>query len=64
MNYNKMQKIIVASKNPVKIKAALQGFQEMFPEGFFEAEGIAVPSGVSDQPMGNEETYQGAWNRV
>jgi len=59
-----MKKIMVASKNPVKIKAALNGFQEMFPEGVFEAEGVAVPSGVNDQPMGNEETYQGAWNRV
>lgn len=59
-----MKKIIVASKNPVKIEAALKGFQEMFPESIFEAEGIAASSGVSNQPMGDEETYQGAWNRV
>ncbi|MEM8523985.1 MAG: inosine/xanthosine triphosphatase [Bacteroidota bacterium] len=59
-----MKKIIIASKNPVKIQAALNGFQEMFPKVLFEAKGIAVPSGVSDQPMGSEETFQGAWNRV
>lgn len=59
-----MKKIIVASKNPVKIKAALQGFQEMFPKEIFDAEGIKVPSGVNDQPVGSEETYQGALNRV
>ncbi|MEL6719747.1 MAG: inosine/xanthosine triphosphatase [Bacteroidota bacterium] len=59
-----MKKIIVASKNPVKVQAALKGFQEMFPEDNFEVQGIAVPSGVSDQPMGDKETFQGAWNRV
>ncbi|MEL7423786.1 MAG: inosine/xanthosine triphosphatase [Bacteroidota bacterium] len=59
-----MPHIIVASRNPVKVQAALQGFEEMFPEQGFIAEGINVPSGVSDQPIGDEETYQGAWNRV
>ncbi len=59
-----MIKIIVASKNPVKIEAALQGFREMFPKETFEAEGVSVASGVSDQPVGDEETYQGALNRV
>lgn len=59
-----MQKLVVASKNPVKIESALAGFQEMFPKQEFTVEGISVPSGVSDQPMGDEETYQGAWNRV
>lgn len=57
-------KIVVASRNPVKIASALAGFQEMFPEQSFTTEGISVPSGVSDQPIGDEETYQGAWNRV
>lgn len=57
-------KIIVASKNPVKIASALAGFQEMFPQESFVAEGISVPSGVSDQPLGDEETYRGALNRV
>lgn len=59
-----MKKIIVASKNPTKIEAALKGFQEMFSKEFFEAIGISVPSNVSDQPMGDEETFKGAWNRV
>ena len=59
-----MKKIVVASRNPTKINAALNGFQEMFPNETFEAIGISVPSGVSDQPIGDEETYQGAFNRV
>lgn len=59
-----MQKIIVASKNPVKIQSTLLGFQEMFPDGDFEASGVSIPSGVNDQPMGDEETFQGALNRA
>jgi len=59
-----MKKIIVASKNPVKIGAALEGFTIMFPEEAFEVEGVSAVSGVSDQPMSNAETLQGARQRV
>ena len=41
-----MKKIIVASNNPVKIRATLEGFQTMFPSEVFEIMGISVPSGV------------------
>ncbi len=57
-------RIIVASSNPVKIGSALEGFREMFPDESFEAEGAAIPSGVSAQPIGDDETYQGAFNRA
>ncbi len=57
-------KIIVASTNPVKIQSALHGFQQMFPAESFTVEGISVPSGVSDQPMTDEATLQGAINRA
>ena len=56
-------KIAVASKNPVKIEAVREAFAECFSETF-TLEGIAVHSGVSDQPMGNKETWQGARNRA
>ncbi|MEM1215877.1 MAG: inosine/xanthosine triphosphatase [Bacteroidota bacterium] len=59
-----MPHLIVASQNPVKKAAALQGFQELFRDQTFTVEGLSVPSGVSDQPLGDTETYQGAWNRV
>ena len=59
-----MKKVYVASKNPVKIKAAEEGFQRMFPKETFTYEGVSVPSGVSDQPLSNEETYTGALNRA
>jgi inosine/xanthosine triphosphatase len=58
------QTIIVASKNPVKIDATRIGFERMFPDQTYTFEGLSVPSGVSDQPMSNAETLQGAQNRV
>lgn len=58
------QKIIIASKNPVKMRATLHGFQMMFPQYVFEIEGISVPSGVSDQPQTDMETIKGARERV
>ncbi len=59
-----MKKIIVASKNPVKIAAAQSAFERMFPDENFLFEGVSAPSGVSDQSMSDTETYQGALNRV
>ena len=59
-----MKKIIVASRNPVKAEAVLSGFQRVFPEETFDVEGVAVPSGVSDQPMTDAETLQGAKTRA
>lgn len=59
-----MKTIILASNNPVKIQAALQGFQRMFPAEEFAIRQVSVPSGVSSQPFSDQETYQGASNRV
>lgn len=59
-----MKKIVVASKNPVKIKATLDGFQKIFSDEQFEIESVSVFSGVSDQPQDDSETFSGAWNRV
>jgi inosine/xanthosine triphosphatase len=57
-------KVIVASKNPVKLNAAALGFNAMFNNVVFDFHAIEVASDVSDQPMGNEETYLGAVNRA
>ena len=59
-----LEKIAVGSKNPVKVASALAGFQTMFPDRSFAAEGFAAESGVSDQPMSSDETLQGANNRA
>jgi inosine/xanthosine triphosphatase len=57
-------KVVVASKNPVKLNATRLGFEQMFPGEEVEIEGVSVPSGVSDQPMCNDEIYTGALNRA
>lgn len=44
--------------------AALRGFREMFPGEEFKIYGIQVESGVSSQPISDQETYQGAYNRA
>lgn len=59
-----MKRVIIASTNPVKIEATRLGFEKMFPDETFTFEGHAVNSGVSDQPIGREETLSGARNRV
>lgn len=59
-----MKKIIIASKNPVKIRATKIAFEKMFPAEEFEFQGISVPSGVSDQPKNDPETFLGALNRA
>lgn len=59
-----MKTIAVASTNPVKIQAARAGFEALFPGETFAAQGVSVPSGVSDQPMTDEETLAGALNRA
>jgi inosine/xanthosine triphosphatase len=59
-----MKKIIIASKNPVKINATLSGFQKMFPSETFEITSVSVSSNVDNQPKNDYETFQGAWNRA
>jgi inosine/xanthosine triphosphatase len=57
-------KVIIASKNPVKINAVKAAFSEAFLDIDFEFKGIASDSGVPDQPIGEKQTFQGAKNRL
>jgi inosine/xanthosine triphosphatase len=59
-----MKKIIVASQNPVKMKAALVGFSKMFPKEKFHLEAVPAPSGVRNQPQDEAEALRGALHRV
>ncbi len=54
-------KILVGSKNPVKIASVEEAFSIYFKN--VSVEGIDVDSGVSVQPV-NDETYLGARNRA
>jgi inosine/xanthosine triphosphatase len=56
--------IKVASANPAKIKAVTSAFAEAFPAETLDVQGMAVASGVADQPMTSDETLLGAMNRV
>ncbi len=55
--------IVVASTNPVKIQAAVNGFQRLFPGSALNVSAVAVPSEVAHQPLSDEETLRGALNR-
>ena len=57
-------KIVVTSRNPVKIEAVRQAFLSQFPELEMQLIPVGVESGVPDQPMSDQETRQGARNRV
>ena len=55
-------RIAAGSTNPAKLRAL-----EIAASSFFERvviEGVDVPSGVPDQPWGDDETAQGALNRA
>jgi len=54
-------KILVGSKNPVKINSAKEAFEKFFDT--VETLGIDVSSGVPDQPV-NGDTFTGAKNRA
>lgn len=56
--------IAVGSKNPVKIAAVKEAFELVWPEEDIEVVGVEVPSGVSNQPMTDDETIKGAMNRA
>lgn len=54
--------IAVGSTNPTKIDPVKAVFSYHFKE--VKVIGVSVPSGVREQPLGEEEMYQGALNRA
>ena len=59
-----MKIIALASRNPVKAQAALNGFHRMFPDQQFTLQMAVVESGVRSQPLSSNETLSGACNRA
>lgn len=57
-------KLCVASQNPVKINAAKEALQLVFPGADVESVGVNAPSLVAEQPMTEDETREGAENRL
>lgn len=56
--------VVVGSNNPVKIQAVKVAFEMMFQSASIKISPVNVPSGVSDQPFGDDETKLGARNRA
>ena len=59
-----MKHIVVASTNPVKVQAALQGFKRIFAREEFHVTPLPACSDVSDQPRSDAEALQGALSRA
>ncbi|MGC9516570.1 MAG: inosine/xanthosine triphosphatase [Methanomicrobiales archaeon] len=55
-------KVVVGSKNPVKVKATKNVLEKLYGE--LEVDSADVDSGVPSQPFGIDETIQGAINRA
>jgi len=62
--YTLVMKVIIGSISPVKEEAVKRGFKLLFPETNFNFECVKTNSGVSDQPMSNDEMRTGALGRV
>jgi inosine/xanthosine triphosphatase len=59
-----MLKVLITSKNPVKIKATKQAFSQAFSSQKIKIISKSVSSGVPNQPFGDAEIYKGALNRA
>ncbi len=57
-------KVVVASKNPVKIEASRAAFAALLPDTDLQMIPVSVDSDVTDQPTSDEETRRGAKNRA
>ena len=60
----KLIKVVVGSKNPVKVNASRTVIAKLYPDHLIECEGLNAPSHVPEQPMNAVETREGAINRV
>lgn len=61
-DFARIRLITVGSKNPVKVGAARSVLVRVAPAA--EVTGVEVPSGVPDQPWGDQQTIEGALARA
>jgi len=62
MSLSAVELVAVGSTNPVKVAAAQAVLAPLAPQATVRA--ISVPSGVRDQPFGDDETIRGARTRA
>ncbi len=59
-----MLSVVVASQNPIKVDSVKRAFSKVFQGTKVDVIPKSFPSGVSDQPMTDNETLTGAKNRA
>ena len=57
------QLVVIGSKNPVKVSCTDEAFQLALGDQVL-VQALDVDAGVSQQPVGDQETYLGAYNRA
>ena len=57
-------KVLVASKNPVKIKASLDAFQLFFKDPIVDSQEVVVTTANASQPIGEDQTREHSELRV
>ena len=57
-----MLKVAIGTTNPAKVQAIQKAFQEQYGEVHFQC--LKTESHVSEQPMSDQETIEGALNRA
>lgn len=57
-------RVAVGSRNPVKLSSVEKAFNTVWPNENWIVEGVDVSSGVSNQPMSDEESIKGARSRA
>ncbi|NRA59862.1 MAG: inosine/xanthosine triphosphatase [Psychrobium sp.] len=57
-------KVVVGSRNPVKINAVRSAINTYYPDHDIDCSGMDAASLVSDQPMTSQQTRDGAVNRL
>lgn len=59
-----IMEIFVASTSECKLEAVKNASKEMYPDVVVNVHGRKASSGINEQPVGHEETVQGALNRL
>lgn len=59
-----MISVYLGSHNPIKLTAVRDAFQSNFPTQSCEVQQFAVPSGVPNQPIGQDQVFNGAMTRA
>ncbi len=57
-------RVVIASRNPAKVSAVREAFSLLFPDEEIDYFPVSVASGVSEQPLSDDETRKGARNRA